>query len=67
MRRPVRFATAWVKCLMLCVSNQSGLLAIAERRMGTSAACRIRPHKRLRGIRDHLRIGQFDQPTIVFN
>jgi len=42
MRTPVRFATAWVKCLLLCVSNQSGLLTIAERSMGTSAACRIR-------------------------
>ena len=42
MRTPVRFATAWVKCLVLCVSNQSGLLATEERSTGTSAACRIR-------------------------
>ena len=42
MRSRVRFATAWVKCLVLCVSNQSGLLAIAERTTGTSAACRMR-------------------------
>src|SRR6266536_968901 len=42
IRSPVRFATACVKCLVLCVSNQSGLLAIAERRTGTSAACLIR-------------------------
>ena len=42
IRSPVRFATACVKCLVVCVSNQSGLLAIAERRTGTSAACLIR-------------------------
>ena len=37
MRRPARFATAWVKCFLLCVNSQSGLLAIAERSMGTSS------------------------------
>ena len=42
MRSPVRFATAWLKCLVLCVNNQSGPPAIAERSMGTSAACRIK-------------------------
>jgi len=31
MRSQVRFATASVKCLALCVSNQSGWLAMAER------------------------------------
>jgi hypothetical protein len=40
MRSPVRFATAWVKCLVLCADNQSGLLAIAERSTGTSALYR---------------------------
>jgi len=42
IRSPVRFATACVKCLVLCVSNQSGLLDMAERSTGTSAACLIR-------------------------
>jgi hypothetical protein len=42
IRSPVRFATACVKCLVLCVSNQSGLLNMAERSTGTSAACLIR-------------------------
>jgi integrase len=42
IRSPVRFATACVKCLVLCVSNQSGLLDMAERSAGTSAACLIR-------------------------
>jgi hypothetical protein len=37
----VRWAAALVKCLVLCVSSQSGLLAIAERSTGT-ASCRIR-------------------------
>ena len=41
MRNDVHWATAWVKCLALCVSSQSGLLAIAERSTGT-ASCRIR-------------------------
>jgi len=34
--------TACVKCFVLWVNNQSGLLAMAERRTGTSAACLIR-------------------------
>ena len=38
IRRPVRRATAGVKCLVLCVMNQSGRLAIAESSTGTSAA-----------------------------
>jgi hypothetical protein len=38
IRIPVRFATASVKCLVLWVNGQSGLLAIAERSTGTSAA-----------------------------
>ena len=42
MRTPVRLATARVKCLVLCVSSQSGLLVIAERSSGTSGACRIK-------------------------
>ena len=41
MRNDVRWATALVKCLVLCVSSQSGLLAIAESGTGT-ASCRIR-------------------------
>src|SRR5260370_3659877 len=41
IRRPVRFATSRVKCLVLCVSNQSTFLATAERSTGTSAACRM--------------------------
>lgn len=42
MRNPVRRATALVKCLVLFVSNQSGLLAMADNSTGTSAACRIK-------------------------
>ena len=42
MRRAARFATAGVKCLMLWVSSQSGLLLMAESSTGTSAAWRIR-------------------------
>ena len=42
IRCPVRLATACVKCFVLCVSNQSGLLDMAERSTGTSAACLIR-------------------------
>ena len=42
IRRAQRLATVGVKCRVLCVSSQSGLLAMAERMMGTSAACRIK-------------------------
>ena len=42
MRTPIRLATARVKCFVLCVSSQSGLLSMAERSTGTSAAWRIR-------------------------
>ena len=41
MRNDVGWATALVKCLVLCVSSQSGLLAITESGTGT-ASCRIR-------------------------
>src|SRR6202167_2568020 len=37
-----RLATAGVKCLMLWVSSQSGLLAMADRSTGTSASWRIK-------------------------
>ena|GEM_PF-6025930 len=36
IRRPVRCATALVKCFVLCVSNQSGLLSTADSSTGTS-------------------------------
>lgn len=39
MRNEARRATAFVKCFLLCVSNQSGLLAIADSKTGTSASC----------------------------
>ena len=35
MRSPVRFATDWIKCLVLGVSNQSGLPPLAERSLST--------------------------------
>ncbi len=38
MRSSARWATAFVKCLVLWVSSQSGLLAIADKSTGTSAA-----------------------------
>jgi hypothetical protein len=38
MRSDVRWATVLVKCLVLWVSSQSGLLAIADNRTGTSAS-----------------------------
>lgn len=38
MRKPVRLATAEVKCFVLWVSSQSGFAAIAERSTGTSAS-----------------------------
>ncbi|MGC2707043.1 MAG: hypothetical protein WA361_21185 [Candidatus Acidiferrales bacterium] len=41
IRNPVLVATSGVKCLVLCVNNQSGVLAIAESNTGTSAACRM--------------------------
>jgi hypothetical protein len=42
MRSDVLRATVCVKCLVLWVSSQSGLLATAESSTGTSAACRIK-------------------------
>src|ERR1700676_1621649 len=42
MRRLERWATSWVKCLVLWVRSQSGCEAMAESRTGTSAAWRIR-------------------------
>ena len=38
MRKPVRCATACVKCFVLWVNNQSGLAAIADSNTGTSEA-----------------------------
>jgi hypothetical protein len=55
---PVLLRTASVKCSVLRVSSQSGLLAMAERSTGTSAAAQVTTcsPKCLRGIGDHLRI-----------
>jgi hypothetical protein len=39
--KPVFFATAGVKCLVLFVISQSGLAAIAESNTGKSASWRI--------------------------
>ena len=38
IRKPVRFATAGVKCLVLCVRSQSGRLAMAESSTGASVS-----------------------------
>ena len=42
MRSEVRCATAFVKSFVLWVSNQSALLAMADKSTGTSALCRIK-------------------------
>src|ERR1700730_2774718 len=42
MRSELRCATAFVKCFVLWVSNQSALLAMADKSTGTSALCRIK-------------------------
>ena len=71
MRNPVRIATARLKRLVLCVSNQSGALAIADRSTGTSAACRMmwrpRSHESVARVGNQFGAGQSNEAAVVPN